>query len=221
MEDRKEVVEETVLDEESTGFTEFECIYWDGNLPTAQGKVGKALEGNMCSQLQKALDMLRFFSKPDADFKLLDLETTITPCIVAVPGATHRQLCVIYGLGTGAAATGIKDNDLRSSFLALTGEYLEGVSMPNVLTLPPSLLAKQGFKIPSETAFEEECMKENTKTVGWFKALEVNVMAEIGMLMPVPAFLILDAIDGDIDAIIAYERWQAMKENLRETEGLN
>ena len=193
--------------------------FWNGNMPTANGIVAKTFQANMCNQLQGALNLLRFLTKPNAEFKLLDLDTTITPCLLAVPGSGQRSARVVYGLGTGAGATGIKDNDLHSNFLALTGELEDGVSIPNVMTLPPSIITTALYKLPTIENFEEQRLTTNNKVSSWFKKSDLKEEADLPQIMPTPAFLVFDAIDKDIDALIIYERWQSVKETLAETEG--
>ena len=189
-------------------------------MPLSQGVVGALFQASTCKQLQSALDLLHFITKEDPEFNLLDLEMLITSCIVAVPSSGHCNARVIYNLGTGAVVSGIKENELKSSFLALTGEQVFGETMPSVMTLPTSVMKKQTFKIPSETKFEEERLLSQGKTTGWFKAGDLRKEANLPLVMPVPVFLILDAFHSDIDALVLYERWLAVKNKVVDSEGL-
>lgn len=155
-------------DDEEQGL--FITRFWDGNMPTAIGKVGASANGNMCTQLQGALDLLRFLSKEPKEFNLLDLETTLVPFLLAVPGQGQRNVRVLYGLGSGAGATGIRENELKDSFLALSGEYIDGVSLPTVMTLPNNIVDVHTFKVPTHEEFEKARLQPQQKVTSWFKA---------------------------------------------------
>lgn len=196
----------------------FTTRFWDRNMPIAKGIAAKTFRPDMCTQLQGALDLLHFLSKPNVDFNLLDLDTTITPCILAAPGSGQRNVRIVYGLGTGAAATGIKNNNLHSNFLTLSGELEDGVSIPNVMTLPPSIATLALVKVPTIKDFESACLTKSTKVSSWFKKSALTIKANILQVMPTPAFLILDALDTNIDALVIYERWNSIKDSLVESE---
>ena len=117
------------------------------------------------------------------------------------------DLRVVYGLGTGAGATGIRDNPLHSSFLALTREYEKGTAISQGTTLPQTILTTQPFKLPSDETFETATLDPtNQKTTGWFTKLsQLTESHNLPAIMLVPAFLVLDAIDVDIDGLIVYE----------------
>ena len=198
-----------------------QLVYWDGNIPTPVGNVGKRFKSDPCSQLRDALALLRFMKEDEVDFKLLDLETDVTLCMVAIPGQNQRTVRIIYGIGTGAGASGIKDSAIKANFLALTGEWVDGISMPNVMTLPSTALDIQEFRIPSEEVLEATRLSAPTKTTGWFAALELRERAKIPLVMPVPAFLVLDGLKTDLDALVVYERWLHLKGSMIETEGLS
>ena len=124
-----------------------------------------------------------------------------------MPGSAQCDLRVVYGLGTGAGATGIRDNPLHSSFLALTREYEKGTAISQGTTLPQTILTTQPFKLPSDETFETARLDPtNQKTTGWFTKLsQLTESHNLPAIMLVPAFLVLDAIDVDIDGLIVYE----------------
>ena len=189
-------------------------------MPSSQGKVGASIDANICKQMQSALDLLRFVTKDDPELDCLDLKNTITPCIIAIPGSGQHNVRVVFGLGTGAGVSGIRENDLKSSLLALTGEYIDGMSMPLVLTLPALMVEKQPFKVPSQEEIEKQRLSRSVRAMGWFKATELEEEVYLPSIMPVLAFLILDAFDGDIDPLLIYKGWMDIKPTLVETEVL-
>ena len=153
-------------DEANDEEKEVSNVFWDGNMPAPSGKVGSSFKTDPCAQLRDALALLRFMKQDEVDVTLLDLETDVTPCMVAIPGQNQRTVRIVYGLGTGAGASGIKESTIKDNFLALTGEWVDGVSMPGVMTLPPTALTLQKFKIPSKDALEEARERAPTKPTG-------------------------------------------------------
>ena len=190
-------------------------------MPTPTRNIAKLLhQAPLTSQLQAALDLARYLANDQTNLYLLNLETTLTPCIVAVPGANQCNLCVIYGLRTGTGATGIHDNPLGNNFLALTGEYEHRVSAPNVITLPANAVTTQESKLPSENTFERARLVEQSKATKWFASQLLTEKHNLPFVMPVQAFLVIDAINEDIDALVVYKRWQVLKESIEATPGL-
>ena len=200
----------------------FPLKFWNGNMPEAKGTIAKVLSQTpMKAQIKQALDLARFLAEDRADHRLLNLETTITPSILAVPGSGQRNVRVVYGLGTGAGATGIRDNPLKSNFPVLTGEIEDGIQVPQVMTLPSNVLQPQQFKVPTEATIESKrCDPNQDKPSNWFNQHHLTETRHLPMLMPIPAFLVLDAIEGDIDALKIYERWMFTKKSLEESEDL-
>ena len=96
-------------------------------------------------------------------------KTELTPFILAIPGQGQHNFQVLYKLGTWAGATGIKENDLKSSLLALLGEFVNGVSLPTVMALPSSIVTRHKIKIPSMEEFEEARIKDHSRPTEWFK----------------------------------------------------
>ena len=164
----------------------FQTLFWNGDLPEAKGTIAKIIaQAPLNAQLQQALDLARFLADDKADYRLLNLETTITSCMAAVPGSGQRNLRILFGLGTGAGATGIRDNALTNNFLALHGEIDPGTSIPQVMTLPSSIFQTQIFKLPSNETFERIRLGNNQKPTNWFKPSQLEEAHPLPLLMPI------------------------------------
>ena len=158
----------------------------------------------MSSQIHQALDLAQFLTEEKADHHLLNLETTITPCILAIPGNVQCNLRVVFGVGAGTGATGIHDNLPRNNFLALNGEFEKDISASNVMALPSTAITTtQTFKLPSRATFKKARLADQTKSTSWFKKEdELTESHKLPNLMPISAFLVMDALDKDIDVLV-------------------
>ncbi len=76
------------------------------------------------------------------DLETLNLDTTLVPFLIAVPGNT-RKVRVVFGIGSGFGLNCINDNPLQNSVLVLHGEHEANVTIPAVHILPSDMLALQ------------------------------------------------------------------------------
>ena len=98
--------------------------------------------------------LAKFLDEEHVDHCLLNLKTSTTSCIIAFPDAGHWNAKIIFRPGTSVGATKIHDKTIYSNFLSLTGEIEQGLSAPNVMTLPLIATTTQTFTLQSEEVFE-------------------------------------------------------------------
>ncbi len=197
----------------------FTPIFWDGVLPTAASKIAQIFSNSTKEmQVQKCAEMATFLASDEPDIASLNLDTSHVPFLIAIPGNT-RKVRVVFGVGTGFGLNGIGPNPIQSNVLALAGEYEAGVSFPQVLVLPRDTVDPSKHYIPTDREFEEERKKLlpgdalNNKST-WFKYSSLNKEADLPYAVPIPAYLVYDGFNNDIDAVIVYERVKAMTTNL-------
>jgi hypothetical protein len=149
------------------------------------------------------------------DLVTLNLDTTLVPFLIAVPENT-RKVRVVFGIGSGFELNGINTNPLQNSVLALHGEHEHNVTIPTVHILPSNTLALQEFNIPSDTKFNQDRLKvlndipKNKQH--WYKHKDLREECNMPLAIPVPAFIVLDCFDKDIDSVILYERIMSLPE---------
>jgi hypothetical protein len=187
----------------------FQANHWSGPLPTAVGTIAKAFNAiPKEDQIHKCEQMTQFIMEQE-DMETLNLDTTLTPFLIAVPGNT-RNVRLVFGLGTGFGLNGIDANALQNNFLALAGEFETNISIPAALVLPSDTLTLQTFSIPTEKEFDEERLRmigdtPNSKQY-WYKHKDLQEEDDIPIAVPIPAFLALDGFTKDLDSVVIYER---------------
>jgi hypothetical protein len=193
----------------------FTPIFWDGVLPTATSKIAQLFSNSTNeTQVQKCAEMAAFIASDDPDIASLNLDTSHVPFLIAIPGNT-RKVHVLFSVGTGFGLNGIGQNPIQANVLALAGKYKAGVSFPQVLVLPRDTINLSKHYIPSDREFEDERKKLltgdvlNTKPT-WFKYSSLKDETDLPYKVPISAHLIYDGFNNDIDAVIVYERVQAM-----------
>jgi hypothetical protein len=191
----------------------FTCIHWNKEMPTAQGTIAKLLDApDTLTQLRQCESMATFLVDK-GDKATLNLDTTLVPFLIAIPGNT-RKVRMVFGVGTGFGLNGISTNALESSVLCLSGEFERNVTIPTVYVLPTDTLDIQEMNIPTDVSYNAERVKTTNSVPNnkhaWFKAASLaHVTAPVAMAVPVPAFLAPDGINKDIDSVVLYERVQS------------
>ena len=187
----------------------FVLNYWDGSPPVPTGKV--ALLFNkipILSQFTQIEDLIKASPHTNPTFALNDINT---PFLVAI--GNNRKLKVIYNVRNADKLDLFKDTDIESNLLALTGEYIPGVQIPSTLVLPKSALTARSVKVPDGDDFAKkrrDFQLHNKPT--WFNRSAVQRVADVMPIIPAPACILYDAFDGEIDAMVVYERWMQLRE---------
>jgi hypothetical protein len=191
-----------------------ELMFWDGTIPKANGKVAKLFtDTNTRANKKTHEDLVVFLYSKDTKTKgnKLQFDTSLISFLTAVPGS-KRAIRLVYGIGTGIGLTGIKSNNLENQILALSGEYEEGIAYPTVLQYPASALTPTKQKTPSFPQFQEQLSAGN-KNSTWFKYGDLNDIATLPMLVPVPARFIVDGFENDLDAAVVFEQLTDISDN--------
>ena len=193
-----------------------ENTYWDGLMPDAIGSIASLFEAHTSAQIDQC-EILASFLIKDKDTRNLDslnFDTSKTPYIVAMLDSS-RNVRIIYGIGTGAGLMGLTTHNLETNILALTGEYMKDSIVPSVVVFPPSVLNPTEIRIPTDTEMEEVFKTHATKPF-FFKHKNLTESVTIPTIIPIPAFLVYDGFDMDIDALVIYERIMSIFDKLDE-----
>jgi hypothetical protein len=91
----------------------------------------------------------------------------------------------------------------------LHSKHEQNVTIPTVHVLPSDNLALQEFNIPNDADYNQDRLKVANETPNnkqhWFKHKDLRNEYNMPLVIPIPAFIILDAFDKDIDSVVIFE----------------
>ena len=154
------------------------------------------------TQRQNAADFHAFLLDPHSDLRELNGDDRCFTCLVSLHG-TH-QLRLLFGFGFGTAGIG-QVSPLANKLLALFGEG-GGLGCPQVVVLDPALREVHQLVAPTDQDIEEAFAAGHTLGRPTHRAITVNTAAGCMRLAPVPAYLVYDGFDTDLEAAVVYER---------------
>ena len=207
-EEEDEPIVPSDIEKDAEGENIFTTFHWDGTPPVATGFMAKrfaavALE----EQFRQAEELLQVSDGGKSSIRLKP--TNCTPLLVAVPGS-FRKVRVVYGASLLEYG---KDHKEKDRLVVLHGEYIPGVSYPDALELPTKALKGATIKFPTGSEFgAKRKQAKHASSATWFATSKVKNISYLPFAIPVPPCIIYDAIDKDIDSLIIYERWMAMRE---------
>ena len=177
--------------------------HFQGQLPAPVGEVATAIAtATLPTQRQLASDFHDFLRDPTSDLRELNGDDRCFTCLLCLPG-TH-QLRLLYGFGFGTAGIG-QVSPLANKLLALFGEG-GALGCPQVVVLDPTIRAVQHLVAPSDEDIEQAFTEGHTLGRPTHRAINVNTTAEAMRLAPIPAYLVYDGFDADLEAALVYER---------------
>ena len=204
-------------DEEYSLVSNFNPVFWDGIIPKPKSLVAlQASKTPREEQVRQCEEIIELFNDEEAPaLETLNQAMSIIPFLLPLP-SRNRACRVVYGIGSGSGLTGLIANDLGDDVLVLYGEIEPQAATPFTMQLPEDALYPKRVKVPTMKQFQFQRNKNNQKPF-WFKAMEIRKNSFIPNLIPVPAFLVYDAFDIDIDSIIVLERWLNLREHINGT----
>ena len=182
------------------------ATHYTGQLPAAQGEVAKTLEAASDAAAQRVLasTLHHFLDDGTSDLRDLNGDVAQFTALICVPETNLVK--VIYGLGIGTAAIG-QVSPLANRLLALFGEGGVTLGPAQTLVLESTMRNKARVKcIPAaavQTVFTAGNVAVNAPVLG---AIVVIEEAETMKIAPIPAYLVYDGFEQDLDAAMVYER---------------
>ena len=180
-------------------------LFTDDHLPGASGKVPMEIAKLSAAAQKAAAKTLHSFLVNQSSI-LLEFNGDPTPYtfVIHIPGSSKLKVC--YGLGLGSGTIG-QTSPLNGNFLSLTGDGggEHGVPMPFVF--PTSARQLHTVGTMTHTQFSTALTAKGDE-YGWplLPNAQVNTETSIMKLAPIPAFIVYDGFESDIDAAIVYER---------------
>ena len=193
----------------------YEPVFWNGNIPKPTSIVAaEAAKTKPDTQVQQCEEIIELINDKSAPtLETLSQATSIIPFLVPIPGREHTCK-IIYGLGSGNGITGLIANDLGDDILVLHGEISPLVAIPITFQFPEEALFPQATKVPSMAQLQLQRKKKN-ESAFWFKHKQIEKTAFLPSIIPIPAFLVYDGFDEDLDPIVILERWLNLRESLK------
>ncbi len=183
--------------------------HWDGNLPHPVGNIAQEMDISSIREQQCRVQELSDKLQNNS----WNAETLQANCypytfLIAIPNST-RKVRVAYGLGNiNEDELGFEESPLLDKVLVMFGEKHEHAE-PEVLVLPRTLLQPKEMHILGRSQMETERLKTSTTKMvrpTFGKAMKGDKAVDIARIVPIPPYLVYDAIDKDIDAVVVYER---------------
>ena len=117
-------------------------LYWDGSLSTPNRTIAIHFDKSHQEQLETCEKAAAFLLQESCLLDNLNLDASLVPFIINIPNNKH-QLQILYGVGTGCGLNGLGTNPIENSIIALTGEFISGVTIPTTMVLPEEALDLQ------------------------------------------------------------------------------
>jgi hypothetical protein len=179
-------------------------MYWDGIMADAIGAT--FFETGRSTKLDQCKNLASFLIKEEETRNLdsLNFDTSKTTYLLLVPDSS-RNVRIIYGTGTSAGHMGLTTCDLECNIFALTGEYMQHSTVLTVVVFPPTVLSAKEMRIPDDKQMEEVLTTRVTKPF-FFEHKNLTERRIIPGIVSIPAFLIYNGFNMDINALVIYEQ---------------
>jgi len=202
-EEREESEEEHEEDNDPDEEIEHQNLFWDGALPAADGEVAlQFAKTTPADQIEFTTKVYTFLLDPNANPLTLNAETRPLAAMLSLPDSNLVRL--VYSLGYGASGIGDSSPTDRK-FLVLSGEGGAAIGSPQVFTLPSTITDIQAVKCPTLPITLASLSVEKNS---WYraKANDVTTTFELMKIAPIPAYLVFDGFNKDLEAETVLER---------------
>ena len=175
---------------------------FNGTLPAAHAAIAKsiqAVEENV--QRQHAKKLYKFLSTPESNMLELNLDTNPRTAFINLPKSQKVKLLFCRGVeASGIGRTSVVNN----KFLWLCGNGGQDIGAPSPVTFPTTAQEMQTVACMSEEIFEQRLRDKGGEVYAWPLAARrtVTTTANIMQITPIPAFLVYNGIDEDLDAAV-------------------
>ena len=193
----------------------FVTHHWDGTYPKATGLVAKYFAKVPPAQQIRQLEDMYKVDKDTNKFIMKTFKGVDTPFAMAVPGAGNK-IKIVYALTPVTVIEEVKDTYFEDTTASLTGELVPGATLPSTLLIPDTAFKAKQVKIPAGDAFNKKRLDPAVTKTTWFSAKKLKFTAILPAIIPVPACIVYDSFDKEIEAIVVYERWMNLRQQYEE-----
>ena len=202
--DNESAASSNVTTPKSRNPSDDEKLFWNGNYPTPVGPAALALSTVDLSmqriQADKLCELVEIFP---ADFQNILAYSSKVPYLVHLPGK-GRKVRIIHNVDTYKSGA-------QDKLIGMYNDSIEDLRPPELASIDKALLLRETFKIPSAKDYEsnKRLIKEN-EGKGFvshsFTKTSLRETFITGRMTPVPAYLVYDGLENDLDALDVYER---------------
>ena len=192
----------------NAGRVHYVCTFYRGTLPAPTGEVAQLVNRSATTAVLRARaeSFYAFLSDPASDLRDLNGDNTLFTAMISVPGT--NKVKIIYGMGLGTAQIG-QVNPVANKIMALFGEGGSDLGTPQVLVVNPSIRDRVAVKSVRDTVIEQAFNTGITVDKHVAKAINVPEELQIMRIAPIPAYMVFDGFNEDLDASMVYERLMA------------
>ena len=170
----------------------------------------------MTKQHINTTQLFAFLTNEDKDLSQLNaLDNKPAACIINLPQTD--QVRVIHSLGFGTSPIG-RVSLVANKILALKGNG-DAMNPPAVMVSPKDMVETVNCLTPTNEEFKTKMAEPGNASYPWFKNANLVNNSSFVKIMPIPAFLVYDGFEMDIDAVTVYKCVHALA-NLDETNML-
>ena len=178
--------------------------HFNGELPAAKGDVAKELDSSTKQdQRERAQYLFDFLSNDGSDLRGLNDSQGAYTALVAVPD-THK-VKVIYGMGYGTQGVG-PASPIATKILAMYGEGGNNIGSPPVLISDGAVRTMTKILTPTDDVVQTAFQNGHVLGRPVIRANLLTATEDIMKMVPIPAYLVLDGLEDDIEAAVVYER---------------
>ena len=203
------------LEIDDKGNAGFVNNHFSGTYPTPDGVIANLFSTiSQTNQLKQMEELVIVDPTKDPMVSIADVYTNrLQPFLIAIPGNT-RKVRVLYALTKASEHEILQNSSARNDIVALHGEFLPQSKFPSAIVLPSAFVVGRVVRIPEGNQFSNKRTDPANTKLTWYKPSQIQQDLQIPTIIPVPAFLVYDAFDRDIDSIIIYERWMTFRGQL-------
>jgi len=180
-------------------------VFFNGTLPGPTCDVAHQFAAiPIQEQKEQAAQLLEFLMNETKQLLALNGDQVPRVALLALPSSSKVK--VVYGLGVGASGI-TNTTPIDGKVLALTGNGNNTLGPPSTVVLPTSTTTPANVKSLSEDLFLEKLTSAGNG-YRWPLA-QVRAASDTNPLVqlaPIPAFLVYDGFDNNLDAAEVYER---------------
>ena len=189
----------------SSNPTKDDNLFWNGNYPTPIGPAALALSTvEVSMQLLQADKLTELVQKFPADFQNILAYSTKVPFMIHLPGK-GRKIRIIHNIDV------YKGRHDEEKLIGMYNDSIEDLRPPELASIDKSLLLRETFKLPGVEEYEKSMkgIKDN-EGKGFvshaFTKTSLRQTFVTGRMVPLPAYLIYDGLEDDLDSLVVYER---------------
>jgi hypothetical protein len=194
---------------------EYTNILYSGTLPGPESNVPTSLNNTpFAQQRTQAEELFTFLTSEDVQY--LDLNGDDIPRVALISVPLTKMVQVVYSLGMGSAGIG-QTNVLANKFLMLSGDEGKDIRPPTPLVFPKSMGVQTEVHIMSHAQFvDKTTAKGPNYSYPLIAHIQVNTTSKIMLIAPIPAFLVYNGFNQDLDAAEIYKRVLSMNDHSTE-----